>query len=111
MIFNIEDYNNRCVMHCRTEEDARTFTEYLDSIGLEWCNGDSYIEILNYSSYREETCYRFNSGEYGSLGYFSGRNYEILEFSDFDWNERAEELSEEENIFLNDFLTTFKIVN
>ena len=32
-IFNIEDYNSSYVMRCKTEEDAVTFIQYLDSIG------------------------------------------------------------------------------
>jgi hypothetical protein len=34
MMFNIDDYKGKYVMHCKTEEEAEVFCRYLVSIGV-----------------------------------------------------------------------------
>lgn len=86
MRFNIEDYKGKYVMHCKTEEEAEIFCEYLHSIGRTWGNGDSYKDDNNdriYAMYGAETCFEFNIGRYGSKQYFEEEGYTILEMKDF----------------------------
>lgn len=85
MIFNIKDYPGDVVMHCKTEEEARDFCEYLDSIGRKWCSKVRYTEKLSWRTYRERTCYCFNRGTFCELGYFLREGYKILEWSDFSY--------------------------
>lgn len=95
MRFNIEDYKGKYVMHCKTEEEAKIFCEYLHSIGRTWGNGDSYKGDNNdmiYAMYGAETCFEFNIGRYGSKqGYEEEEEgYTILEMEDFMDKEKKE---------------------
>ena len=89
MKFNIDDYTGMVVMHCKTRECAKEFCEYLSSIGKTWRGGTSYNVRTNFDMYEARTCYNFQSGQYGSIEYFTENNYTILEveyffFYDFD---------------------------
>ena len=91
-VFNINDYDFATVMHCKSMEEATAFTEYLDSIGMTWACGDSYINRTLWCGSRGGTCYRFVGGNHGSLDFYKndaksilGKDAHILEYSDFDW--------------------------
>ena len=81
--FNINDYPGKYVMHCKTEEEAKDFCRVLHEAGRKWCDNESYINSTNWFSYKKETCYFFNRGEYSSVSFFKKANYTILEWSDF----------------------------
>ena len=88
MRFNIDEYKgDNIVMRCRTQESANQFLKYLDSVGRQWRSGTKYPKNSQFAHYKDRTCYRFNRGEYGSVGYFESYEYEILEFEDFDWSD------------------------
>ena len=83
-VFDIDKYSSCDIsMRCHTEDKARIFLIYLDSLGLKWRTGESYIKELHWMDYREKTVYYFNDGSYGS-GVFADQ---ILEFDDFDWSD------------------------
>ncbi len=108
MDFNIEDYNNpftEFVMHCSTEEEALIFLEYLHKQGRSWSGGESYLSFTAFNNYREDTCYYFNHGTYGSLSYAKDEGCVILEFRDFFNTEPINE----DNKSLDDFLNKFQI--
>lgn len=87
MKFNINNYEGKYyVMHCKTEEEAREFCNYLHSIGRKWCNDAAYTNQTYYYAHKDNTVYHFNNGTYGSLNVAIGCDYTILEFSDFDWS-------------------------
>lgn len=87
-IFPINDYKDtedqRFAMHCESEEEARIFLEFLDSIGRRWASGESYTNHNNYFyRYRDHgPCYYFNEGRVGSVESASITDAIILEFSD-----------------------------
>ena len=84
MKFDIEKYRNgRFVMHCKTEAEARDFCNYLHSMGRRWSNGRSYLEEIHYNSYGSNTCYNFKIGQFCRIHWYTERNYNILEWSDF----------------------------
>lgn len=83
MIFNIDDYRGKYVMHCESEEEAKDFCKYLNNIGKKWCNGESYLNQTNWKHYRNEICYNFNYGFVCSKGFYITNHYTILEWSDF----------------------------
>lgn len=83
MKFNIDDYKGRYVMWCKTEEEARDFCRYLDSVGRRWVDGDRYTEIIRYEDYGKRTCYNFNHGFVGGLPCYADLGFTILEWSDF----------------------------
>lgn len=89
MKFNINKYEGNYAMHCKTEEEAKIFCRYLDSVGRRWGSGYSYISMTNWDDYGPNTCYSFNSGTYCDKIYYLTHNcYTILEFSDFEWDNK-----------------------
>ena len=87
MKFDINNYKDKYVMHCKTEEEAREFCDYLHSVGEKWTTGDSYKNHNNWKIYKEDTCYSFNKGSFADIEYFTRFEYTILEWSDFKANE------------------------
>lgn len=83
MKFNIEDYKSNYVMHCKTEEEAKDFCRYLDSVGRKWCNDDNYIEFNNWRFHKDLTCYDFNKGTICSIDIYKIESFTTLEWSDF----------------------------
>ena len=83
MKFNIEDYKGNYVMHCKTEEEAKDFCGYLDSLGRKLCHEKKYTKNTCWQCFTDRTCYAFNDIEYSSLGYYERHGYTILEWSDF----------------------------
>lgn len=89
MKFNINKYEGNYAMHCKTEEEAKIFCRYLDSVGRKWGSGTSYMSMTNWDDYGPDTCYSFNSGTCCDKTYFLTHNrYTILEFSDFEWDNK-----------------------
>lgn len=87
MKFDIRDYKGRCVMHCKTEDEAKVFCKYLDSIGRKWRSGASYLLHVGWDAYKDQICYDFNSGRHSNKTFYKRKEYKILEFSDFEWDE------------------------
>lgn len=83
MKFNIDDYKGKYAMHCKTEEEARDFCEYLHNVGRKWRSGDNYKENVEYSGYKNKTAYSFNEGSFADSNWYQERGYTILEWSDF----------------------------
>ena len=86
MEFDIDNYPGKVVMHCPEEWMAEVFCDYLHSIGKKWSSGISYNRRRNYREHKEETCYWFSNGQYGSLSFYKNNGYKILEFEDFSEN-------------------------
>lgn len=93
MKFNIEDYDETYVMHCKSSNEADIFAEYLDSQGYTWSSGNSYVGRTFWSPVGGGTCYRFKRGFRGFLESYLqdvmsenlGFNAKVLEFDDFEW--------------------------
>ena len=78
-----KDMDNKIAVHCKTEEEAINFCNQMDKHGMKWCDGLSYLTSTRwYAIYREQTCYT-GYGAYASFDYYEGKNYTILEWSDF----------------------------
>lgn len=84
--FDINDYKGNYAMHCKTEEEAREFCNYLHGIGSKWRDGNSYANYTSHFVYEGNTAYAFNKGEYCSVRFYRSNGYTILNFSDFDWS-------------------------
>lgn len=95
MTFNIENYQGKYAMHVKTEEEAKEFCKYLNSVGRKWHAGGSYITQNKFEIYEENTIYYFNEGLYGAcnindaadLLYMEGKGYTVLKWSDFQEDE------------------------
>lgn len=109
-IFDIENYTERYTyaMHCKTYEEAVEFTQYLDSVGKKWCDGNRYTpENTNFGRYGEDTCYEFVSGSYCGINYFRDNRYKILEFENFEIKD-IYVISEEERALFDEFIGGFQ---
>ena len=90
--FNINNYE--VCMHCGTKEKDEIFLRYLDSIGLTWISGTTYIDHdtdkvyypFIYMHDRNKVVFYFLSGRFGELEFAKKRGDTILEFDDFDWD-------------------------
>lgn len=83
--FNWDEFknkDNRIVVHCKTEEEAKDFCRQMHGQGMKWRNGESYLEDTSYNARYEGTCY-YGDGEWSSLDFAEKQNYKILEWSDY----------------------------
>jgi hypothetical protein len=82
MKFNINDYPGEYAMHCKTAKEARSFCDYLKSVGRTWCTGLQYDDTAwGYDC--EDTVYFFNNGTRSDVNYAKSQNCTILEWEDF----------------------------
>lgn len=73
------------VIHCDTEEKAKQLLEAFYRLGKEWNNGESYLEVTNWSMAEKETCYD-NKGFYSSYKIYKENDFDIYEFENVDLN-------------------------
>ena len=83
MEFNINAYDINTCMHCKTEEEARDFCNYLHSLGKKWGSGCSYSEGTRFERYGKDTVYYFTNGSFADLEYARMVSSKILKWSDF----------------------------
>lgn len=83
MKFNLDNYKGKYVMHCKTEEEAKDFCNFLHQNNKKWSSGDSYLSLTNWSQFTKKTCYYFNVGIFGSIQNATNENYMVLEWEDF----------------------------
>lgn len=84
MKFDINDYKGKYAMHCKTEEEAKDFCEYLHSVGRKWRNNYTrYTENNSYHVHGSETTYSFNENAFSDMKWHTEHGYIILEWSDF----------------------------
>lgn len=88
-IFNIANYKDnserRFGMLCKSEEEAKTFCNYLDSLGKQWTSSDSYARETYWRG--EPVIYYFNSNSFEFLRDLDNESSNvILIFNDFDWS-------------------------
>lgn len=69
------------VIHCDTEEKAKQLLEAFYRLGKKWSNGESYLEVTNWSTAEKETCYD-NKGLYSSYKIYKENDFDIYEFED-----------------------------
>lgn len=83
MKFYINEYKGKFAMHCKTEEEAIDFCNFLHSIGRIWNNGEFYKHVNNFNDLEKNSVYVFNEGTYSSLIYAKTVGYKILEWEDY----------------------------
>lgn len=80
MKFNIDDYRGKYAMHCNTEEAAKNFCAYLDSVGR--YTDDNFYKAYFYKAYMSNV-YFFNTNTFGPISLALVERYTILEWEDF----------------------------
>lgn len=83
MKFDINKYPGYYVMHCKTEEEAQNFCNYLHNIGRGWCDGKTYSNLTRWDIFEKNTVYCFNEGVCVHISKARQYGYHILEWSDF----------------------------
>ena len=69
------------VFHCKTEKISISLLKIADSLGLEWCNSVSYLDINYWYDYRDETCYNFRCGTHADSYKYNSHGYTIIDAS------------------------------
>ena len=77
-----KDEDNKIAVHCKTEEEAKDFCKRMHEHGMEWRDGDSYLEHTEYGRYLSKTCYTGDGG-FASCVFCESEGYKILEWSDY----------------------------
>ena len=85
MRFNWDEFknkDNKIAMHCKTEAEAKDFCKIMHEHGMEWRDGESYLEYTGYERYLSKTCY---SGDrwFADYDFCESEGYKILEWSDY----------------------------
>ena len=109
MKFDIAQYDGRYAMHCKTLEDAQTFTSYLTRMGRCWCSKESYQNNLHYNEHKSETAYNFNYGKIADVEWYLENGYTVLEFEDFDWDDDITPPSSRDLQRLDNFFAQFAV--
>ena len=89
MKFDLMQYTSKTVMNCQTITECVLFEEFLHKHGKTWCDGAEYKcknTVYPFLSYKERSCYNFNSGRYGDISVYQSEGYQVLFFSDFEWD-------------------------
>lgn len=84
MIFDINNYDISYCMLCATVEEAQIFAKYLHLQNKRWSYGESYLNPTTYKY--EYDVYFFNDGTCDEYDNAVEDGYEVLNFSDFEWN-------------------------
>jgi len=109
MKFDINQYRGDYAMHCKTLEDATTFTEYLAKNGRAWCSNESYRNNTHYHKHKEETAYNFNEGKMSYVQWYRENGYTVLEFEDFEWDDDITPPSSRDLQRLDNFFAQFAV--
>lgn len=83
--FNWDEFKNkenRIAMHCKTEAEAKDFCKIMHEHGMEWRDGESYLEYTGYERYLSKTCYS-GDGWFADYDFCESEGYKILEWSDY----------------------------
>jgi len=70
------------VFHCETEKEANQLLKIANEFGLEWANGDSYLNENEWEGYKELTCYNFNKNKTASIFYYKSNGFNIIKAKD-----------------------------
>lgn len=83
--FNWKEFkntNNKIVVHCKTEKEAKDFCKQMHKHGMTWSSIRSYLVYTYYEKYKEESCYT-NYGVVVTCNFCKENGYRILEWSDY----------------------------
>lgn len=75
--------DSKLVIHCDTKEKADKLLKAFDDYGMCWYGGERYIDLNEWSRYKEETCYSNMSG-FGFVKFYKKKGIKIYEFEDVD---------------------------
>ena len=74
---------NKTVVHCPTQELAQKVLRIADSEGYKWSDGDSYLDVSNWGTFKDATCYSFSKGVFLTRSTYSNSGFTILPAEEF----------------------------
>jgi len=80
--FKDECLERNTVVHLRTQEQADTFSIWLDSRGKEWRKQVRYTDESEWYFYKEDTCYHPYKESYGDIDFYKDEGYKILSYEE-----------------------------
>ena len=84
IVFDFNKYIGSYVMHCKTYREAEEFCNLMYENRMNWCDGKSYHDDTLWGTYEKDTCYKFDTGQYCSIGWYESQGCTVLEWSDFE---------------------------
>lgn len=78
----IKDLTENQVIHAPTKKIAKKLCKKFHELGLRWNAGDSYLELVNWKNYGEDTAYNPNLGMYADLPWYMDVGFEVLTIDD-----------------------------
>lgn len=79
----LKGLDDKTVVHCKTEEQAKKVTALAQRAGLTWISGDGYETALKWDIRKEKSCYYLTAGLLHSTDYFISKNFNILDADEF----------------------------
>ena len=80
--FKDECLKEGTVVHLRTQEQADTFSVWLDSEGMRWDSGSSYLDYNAWYRHKEDTGYKPHKGSYATIEYYAEAGCDILSYEE-----------------------------
>lgn len=77
----ITELKDNQVVHCKTHEESKRVLKLAHEAGMRWSNGVEYIKKDCWDCwefFKENTCYNFYQGKYGSLDNYARKGLEII---------------------------------
>lgn len=94
MKFDLEYFkNNKVVINCEIEDEAKELIRVLKEYGIKWYNNDELDVYKTYWNYYEEnTYYKINTINELSYGYnfYKNNNYKIIKFKDIEFKRKKD---------------------
>ena len=83
----IVQFKDKCLekgtaVHLRTKEQCNEFSKWLDSKGMKWYNGQSYIDEDEWYIYTSDTCYNPHGESYSDRGFCAKTGCRILSYEE-----------------------------
>lgn len=79
----LKGLDDKTVVHCKTEEQAKKVTSLAQRAGLTWISGDGYETALKWDIRKEKSCYYLTAGLLHSTDYFISKDFKILDADEF----------------------------
>ena len=80
--FKYSTIKPKTVVHCDTEEKAKTLLEWADSRGYKWKDGDSFLNGTMWEVRESDTCYSLYEGTYYPYDHCKEKRFTVIEYED-----------------------------
>lgn len=69
---------DKLIIHCETREEAKELLFLAHSLGINWNNGDNFLEKDNWG--KDKTCYWLDKSSFGDIRYCKQQHLKYITF-------------------------------